>query len=119
MRNYLARRFLIIALAAAIAAGFATHTVRAGDTYVTAIAAVTECADMSTPAGHDGCADEQKGVAQGTCVAPCIIVAALPPAAIAGVDAVFNGTIGPMIGPFAVGHVIPPDPHPPKSSYLS
>ena len=119
MRNYLARSFLIIVLAAAIAAGFTTHTVRAADANATAIATATGCADMSTPAGHDGCADEQKGVAQGTCVAPCIIVAAMPPAAIAGVDAVFDGTIGPTIGPFAVGHVIPPDPHPPKSSYLS
>src|SRR3989337_162452 len=119
MINYLARSFLIIVLAAAIAAGFTTHTVRAGDANATAIATATGCADMSMPTGRDGCADDQKGVAQGTCVAPCIIVAAMPPAAITGVDAIFNGTVGPMIGPFAVGHVMPPDPHPPKSSYLS
>jgi hypothetical protein len=118
MLNYLARSFLIIVLAAAIAAGFTTHTVRAGDTNATAIATATGCADMSMP-GRNGCADDQQGVAQGACVAPCIVVAALSPAAVAGVDAIFGGTVGPTIGPAAVGHVIPPDPHPPKSSHLS
>lgn len=118
MSSDLARRFLIVLLSAAIASGFSSHSVHVGDANAATIVAVTVHTDMPMPAAHDGCAGDQKVVGQGICVASCTSVAALPPT-IAGTDAVLLGTVGPSVGPIAVGHAFPPDPHPPKSSYLS
>lgn len=118
MWNDLARRFLVVVLSAAIASGFAIHSVHAGDANATTIVAATVHTDMPMPAPYDGCAGDQKVVGQGTCMASCTSVAVLPPT-IAGIDAVLLGTVGPAVGPIVVGHAFPPDPHPPKPSYLS
>jgi hypothetical protein len=75
-------------------------------------------ADAPIPGKCQGCVGDEKGVAPAVCSAFCSAVMVLP-AAPAILVAGPAETLSPMSGPDGISHIDPPEPHPPRTSFLS
>ena len=115
------RRFVVLSLAVALAAGIATRVVPA--TSLSAKAADMQAmsmdkADAPVPGKCGGCGDDDKGLMPATCSVFCSPAVALPLLAVA-LDAVPVASLWPARGAVMSGRSGPPDPYPPRPTILS
>jgi hypothetical protein len=116
------RRALTVLMALVLAVGLAAHGLGGSDMIVkSAIAAASDMpmsSDGPMQGKCSGCASEEKGIALTACSAFCGAVIAMPLVA-AVLDAVPAEILNPTAGPDAIGHTLPPDPYPPRTTILS
>jgi hypothetical protein len=115
----IARRLIVVALSVALSAGLVLRSAQAIGTDIMAPpAAAAAVPDTVTPMPGkcDTCAGHEKAMA--ACSAFCANVLALPPAVV-GIVSIPVETVGPRVQPTASGHIIPPDPYPPRPIGLS
>ena len=117
------RQIAALLMSMVLAVGLTTHGVGLPDMAVTSgvSAALTDTpmpANAPMPSKCKGCIGEGKGIAPAACSAFCSAVMVLPAAPailVAGPGEVLN----PISGPDGISHVDPPEPHPPRATFLS
>jgi len=116
------RRIVTLLAALVLAVGLVEHTFGGPDMIAkSATSAASEMpmsGDMPMSGKCNGCAGDDKGLAPAACSAFCSAVFVLPAEAVV-LYAVPAETLHPTARLDAIGHTIPPDPHPPRPAILT
>ena len=112
------RRLSTLLMAVVLAVGLITHGFGGPNIVAkSAMGAAHDMPMMPMSGKCDGCAGDEKGVMPTACDAFCGAVITMPLAVI--LDAVPAEILNPTAGPDAIGHTLPPDPYPPRTTILS
>ena len=121
MRSHRIRQISALAAALVLAVGLVLHGFGGSDMIVksamTAAGDMPMSSDMPMPGKCNGCAGDEKGVAQ-ACSAFCGAMAA-PPSMAVNFSTTSIDILGPTAEPIMAGRFDPPDPYPPKLIILS
>jgi hypothetical protein len=116
------RRASTVLMALVLATGLAAHGLGGPDMIIKSAVAAASDMPMSSDGPMqgkcNGCAGDEKGIAPAACSAFCGAVIAVSMAATA-LDAVPAEILRPMAGTDVIGRADPPDPYPPRPTFLS